>query len=187
APFDLFLSADRETVDLLVKEGLARPDGRLSYGVGQLTVWSPRDQTPPALIKSAIETGKFKIIAMANPTTSPYGRAGSQLLQRLHTPDGLVALQKAGRVVTGENVAQAFQFAHTGNADLAVVALSQVIDLGKGSYWLVPSEWYGPLIQDAVVLGKSPRLENARGFLAFLRSPEIVSLIEGGGYKNGSQ
>ena len=49
------------------------------------------------------------------------------------------ALQE--RLVLGENIAQAYQFVSTGNAELGFVAYSQIREPGKttpGSFWLVP-------------------------------------------------
>ena len=57
--------------------------------------------------------------------------------------------------MTGENIAQTFQFVSTGNADLGFVALSQVMEKGKitgGSAWIIPGTLHEPIRQDAVVL-----------------------------------
>ena len=46
------------------------------------------------------------------------------------------------KLVLGENIAQTWQFASTGNAELGFVALSQVMKDGKiasGSGWIVPA------------------------------------------------
>jgi len=58
----------------------------------------------------------------------------------------------AGKFVVGENIGQTYQFAASGNADLGFVALSQIMQNGKltrGSMWLVPSQLYSPIRQDA--------------------------------------
>jgi Bacterial extracellular solute-binding protein len=58
-----------------------------------------------------------------------------------------------GKLVVGEDISQAYQFVATGNADVGFVALSQVArDPDKGSRWVVPSNLYKPIAQDAVLL-----------------------------------
>ncbi|MGA7180992.1 MAG: molybdate ABC transporter substrate-binding protein [Thiobacillaceae bacterium] len=59
------------------------------------------------------------------------------------------------RFVQGENVTQTFQFIATGNAELGLVALAQVMKDGKiidGSAWIVPPDLYAPIRQDGVIL-----------------------------------
>ena len=48
------------------------------------------------------------------------------------------------KIVTAENITQAYQFISSGNAELGFVALSQVLKDGKidGSSWLVPAKLY---------------------------------------------
>src|SRR5256885_3556029 len=72
----------------------------------------------------------------ANPKLAPYGTAAMEVLNKL----GITA-QVQPRIVMGENIAQTYQFAATGNAQLGFVALSQVMENGKlreGSAWQVP-------------------------------------------------
>ncbi len=79
----------------------------------------------------------FKHLSLANPKLAPYGAAAMQVLDK----QGLTA-QLQPRIVTGENIAQAYQFVASGNAQLGFVALSQVMEDGKitkGSAWVIPS------------------------------------------------
>jgi len=75
-----------------------------------------------------------------------------------------------GRLLRGEDIAQAYQFVASENAELGFVALSQIMRNGKvseGSWWLVPSEMYKPLRQSAVMLSGAKDPAAARAFLAF--------------------
>ena len=86
-------------------------------------------------------------------------------------------------MVQGENIGQTFQFVKTGNADLGLVALSQVIDANgeiEGSYWLVPQTRYTPIDQQAVLLQGTPA---ARAFLEFVKTDRLRSLIQRYGYE----
>jgi molybdate transport system substrate-binding protein len=93
--------------------------------------------------------------------------------------------QVAGRIVQGNNIAQTFQFVETGNAEVGFVALSQVIGKAAKSIWIVPDTLYSPLRQDVVLLKKGSGNEAARAFIAFLRDPAALKVIEKYGYAAG--
>ena len=66
--------------------------------------------------------------------------------------------------MTGNNIGKTFQFVKTGNAEVGFVALSQVYKNGKiteGSGWIVPSKYYQPIRQDAVLLKPLPRASSS--------------------------
>ncbi len=179
APFQVFLSADREKPEALEQAGLGVPGSRFTYAVGALALWSATpgfvDDTPTRLI-----SGAFNKLALANPKLAPYGVAAVEVLEALQ-------LQQVTepRWVVGENIAQAYQFVATGNADLGFVALSQILHQGRikeGSSWLVPPELYSPIRQDAVLLQSATDSEGARALLDYLRSDEVRGIIHAHGY-----
>lgn len=177
APFDAFLSADRKHAVLLEKKGIAVGGTRYTYASGRLVLWSAR----PGYVdrEGKILSAKHKqVIAIANPRLAPYGIAASEVLRKLgNDPE-----TEGGRIVRGENVAQVFQFVDSGNADIGFIALAQLKalkDPGKGSFWLVPQEFYTQIEQQAVLIKDSP---GARDFLRFLREPESQELIRESGY-----
>jgi len=88
----------------------------------------------------------------------------------------------ARKIVQGSNIAQTFQFVETGNAELGFVALSQVIAKNGGSRWMVPTNMYSPIRQDAVLLRGGADSEAAKAFLAFMKGPEAAKVIEKFGY-----
>ena len=84
-----------------------------------------------------------------------------------------------------ENIAQAYQFAASGNAPLAFVALSQVVADGRiarGSGWIVPANLHAPIRQDAVLLNPGAANPAAAAFLAYLRSDAARTLLRAAGY-----
>ncbi|MBC8210238.1 MAG: molybdate ABC transporter substrate-binding protein [Gammaproteobacteria bacterium] len=177
APFDLFFAADSERPVLLEQEGRIIADSRFTYARGKLVLWSPLPQQVDSA-GTVLEQGDFNYLALANPRLAPYGRAAKQLLDE----KGLWK-KLSGRMVQGENIGQTFQFVKTGNADLGLVALSQVIDASgeiEGSFWHVPQDRYAPIDQQAVLLKDKPA---ARAFIAFVKSDQMRSLIQRSGYE----
>ena len=183
APLDALLSADREHVDQLISAGLADSSLRFTYAVGKLALWTrDTDKFKPLDLKS-LERGDYRWLAIANPELAPYGLAAEQALRMLGLWDSLQS-----RIVRGESIAQTFALAETRNADLAFVALSQVIaykDQNAAASFEVPQELYAPIDQDAALLKRASANAAARGFLQFLREPDALRVIQGFGYGTG--
>lgn len=180
APFDVLLAADDETPARLVREGLARSGSQTPYAVGRLILWSPR---PDRVDGSGdiLRRGDFARLALANPKTAPYGAAAIEAMTSLGL---LPALQ--GKFVLGENIAQAYQFVASGNADLGFIALSQVWangQLTQGSGWIVPADLHQPIRQDAVVLTRTAVPAAASALLAYLKGDRARAVIKTYGYQ----
>lgn len=176
APFDAFLSADQDRPRRLVDEGVAIESSLASYAQGQLALWS-RKSSLKLDRKYLLNTNNYKLISMANPRLAPYGQAAIELMSNLGLESSL-----SGSFVVGENIAQAFQFAFSGNADLGLVAYSQAVSpnlQGEGSVWLVPSELHQPIRQDMVLLTDSgPAWE----FAEFMQGTIVRGILLSHGY-----
>lgn len=177
APFDIFLSADDERTKKAVQEGLAVPGSEFTYAIGKLVLWSA---TPGVVDKdgAVLKKGAFAHLALANPKAAPYGAAGEETLKALGVYDAV-----KGKIVTGENIGQTYQFVLTKNAELGFVALSQVIEQRGGSQWLVPQKLYAPIVQDGVLLKHGRNNAVAKGFFAFLKSKQAAEVIKRYGYE----
>ena len=175
APFDIFMAADRVRPDLLVKEGLANPEDYLIFAQGRLALWSGQAGIQPA---DKLKKGDYRKLAIANPKTAPYGVAAMEVLPQL-TGKPL----PTGQLVYGENIAQTYQFAYSGNAQLGIVAWSQIKSApNKGSHYLIPAELHAPISQAMVILKNSSRRQATTAFLTFMKSQEIRDLIRDFGY-----
>ncbi len=179
APFDVFLAADDARPRRLEQEGDIVPGSRFTYAIGQLVLWCGQAGYVDAEGK-VLQKTDWQHIAIANPKLAPYGLAAMQTLDKL----GLTA-QVQPRLVTGENIGQAYQFVRTGNAEIGFVALSQVMGPGQepgGSMWRVPPELHAEIRQDAVLLARGRDNEAARALLAYLRTPAARAKIRSFGY-----
>jgi molybdate transport system substrate-binding protein len=179
APFEVFLSADDEKPARLEAVGATLPGSRFTYAVGRLVLWSADDgliaDGPKVLRK-----GGFAHLAIANPALAPYGAAAVAAMKALGAYDGV-----AGKLVQAENIAQAYQFVATGNAELGFVAMSQVMLDGKlrsGSAWPVPAELHAPIRQDAVVLARAAGNPAAAALVEYLRGDKAKTVISSFGY-----
>jgi molybdate transport system substrate-binding protein len=181
APYDVLLAADQERPKLLEQEGLAVGGSRFTYAVGRLVVWSRHADLIRPSVEETLRQPGIRKLAIANPQLAPYGVAAMQVLAALGAVDEIQS-----RLVTGENVGQAFTLVATGNADLGFVALSQVraaAEGQRGASLEADPAMYAPIRQDAALLRHGAENAAARTFLEWLQGPDARRLIVEHGYR----
>ncbi|MCM2679015.1 molybdate ABC transporter substrate-binding protein [Echinimonas agarilytica] len=170
APFDMFLSADGMRVDDLTQRGLSIGGG-FEYARGKLVFWTPSYMPTLSDLRSWSQQ-----IAVANPALAPYGAAAQQVLD-VHTQ------VKPSQLVMGNNVVQTSQYVATGHVKGALVALSQVKQLGAQHYVNIPLSWHEPIVQKGMILKSSSEPMLAQQFVSFLASKTAQRLIHHEGYE----
>jgi molybdate transport system substrate-binding protein len=182
APFEIFFSADERYVEDLARDGHARDAGVL-YGIGRLALIAPRGGAlaPDATLadlRRALRDGRLRKFAIANPEHAPYGRRAEEALRHAGLWDEI-----RPRLVLGENVSQAAQFALSGSAQGGIVAYSLVLSPRVGDravHALLPADWHSPLRQRAVLLaGASPAAER---FFAHVQAPAARAVLRRYGF-----
>lgn len=179
APFHVLLAADDTTPQRLEQAGFGVPGSRYTYAVGKLVLWSRQ----PGLVDdqgAVLRSGRFERIAIANPKLAPYGAAAIETLTAMGVLESV-----RPRIVQGENIAQAYQFVATENAQMGFVALSQVTIDGKlasGSAWIVPADLHAPIRQDAVLLVNGKGNAAAIALLEYLEGGKARAVIRSYGY-----
>jgi molybdate transport system substrate-binding protein len=182
APFEVFLSADDAYVQRLAAAGRTVGKGAL-YADGRIGLFLPngsRLRADPSLkdLGAAAGDGRLSRFAIANPDHAPYGRAAREALQSAGVWDAV-----RPKLVLGENVAQATQFATSGSAQGGVIPLSLALTpqvRAAGSFTLIPADRHRPLRQRAVLFkGASP---TALAFYDFLQSPPARAVLRRHGF-----
>lgn len=182
APFEVFLAADEEFPDRLAAAGLTR-DAGVVYAVGRLAVFAPSGSpltVDPQLegLARLLRAGTLERFAIANPDVAPYGRAAEAVLRAHGLWDAV-----RPRLVLGENVVQAAQFAATGNAAGGLLAYSLVLApglSGRGSHALIPETDHPPLRQRMVLLERAGSV--AERFYAYVQGATARAILEAHGY-----
>ena len=182
APADVYVSADETFFDGLTSDGLLSPSSRVEVAVGRLAVIVPPGR-PPVDDLQVLGDPTYQVVAMANPDHAPYGAAARSVLQAAGVWPAL-----AGRLVMGENVAQALQYVRTGNADVGLVALSLVVspDSGSGagpSFTVVDPALHEPLLQVGGVVTESGRPDAAAAFLSWLAGAGGRTILQRYGFE----
>jgi molybdate transport system substrate-binding protein len=177
APFEMFLAADEEFPNQLTAAGLTRDAGAV-YAIGRLVVFAPLDS--PLKVDERLEglsrllkAGGVTRFAIANPDVAPYGRAAEAALRKRGLWDAI-----RPRLVLGDSIAQAAQFATTGNAVGGLIAYSLVKEpvlADKGKYALVPRTDHPPLRQRMVLLKRAtPVVEQFYGYMQVAAARAIL-------------
>ena len=182
APFDLFFSADMDYPRQLIKDNQADAASLHEYAVGKLVLWVPTDSPLDVEHRGmqALLDPSVKKISIANPQHAPYGRAAVDALKHGGLYDKL-----ADRLVIGESISQAAQFAESGNAQAGFVALAHASAPSmkeKGKYWIVPAEYYPALAQGVVILSRSSHKREAEEFLKYFKTKPVSATLQKYGF-----
>lgn len=179
APFAVYLSADIDLAQELADEGFGEPGDVFEYAVGRLVVWAADGS--PADVSAGIEgltADAVRTVAIANPEHAPYGRAAESAMDTAG-----VSGQLADKLVLGENIAQAAEFALSGNADAGIVALSLALapDMrDAGTYSEVPLDSFPTLHQGGLLLAGAP--DGAQELVAFIGSERGQQILADYGF-----
>lgn len=182
APFELFLSADSRYIEQLHKAGIIAHDGTL-YAIGKLALVRPKNaawQLDSRFIglKKALAENKIKRFAIANPEHAPYGNRAEHLLKDMHVWQSI-----APKLIYGENVSQAAQFALSGSTQGGIVALSLALApqfKARSEYIEIPDNLYKPLEQRMTLL---PNANKTAGlFFNYLQSHKARDIFKHYGF-----
>jgi molybdate transport system substrate-binding protein len=181
APFDVFLSADIDYPRRLEASGEAERGSLYMYAIGRVVLWTRTDSGIDLRRGlTVLSDPRVRRIALANPDHAPYGRAAVAALRH----EGLYERVRK-KFVLGENISQAAQFAQSGSADVGLLALSLALSptlKSSGAYVDIPGAWHPPIEQAAVVLASSQEKPLARLFIAYLKKPDSVRILQSYGF-----
>jgi len=182
APFDLYLSADLDYAKQLGNKGIADSRTLFTYAEGRLVLWvtagSSIDIDGRGL--NVLTDASVTRVSIANPQHAPYGRAAEAALRSAGIYDAVKP-----KLVLGENVSQALQFAETGAAQVGIVALSLALAppvAASGRYAIVPADAHPRLDQGGVVIKGSKGEASARVFRAFMQDAGGRAVLERYGF-----
>jgi molybdate transport system substrate-binding protein len=176
APVDLFAAANVSYVDELDKKGLIISDSKAIYARGRITLWTP--DTSDIRLQGIADLARPEVmrIAIANPDHAPYGLAAKQALESAGIWDRVKP-----KLVYGDNIRQTFQYAATGNVDVAIVSLSLSKE-NRGRWTLIPEELHQPIDQGLGIVKTTSNEKAARAFIAFLQGPQGQEIMKKYGF-----
>lgn len=179
APFDVFLSADMSFPEDLYKAGFATAKP-VVYASGSLIICSSQNLDLNNWEK-LLQTDQIKKIALANPSTAPYGKAATEVLQRESI------LQKIQpKIVYGESIAQINIYLTTGVADIGFTTEALISDAANKQklYWKrIDPKLYQPIEQGMVILKHAEKNKQAEQFFRYMQSVSARTILKKYGYQ----
>jgi molybdate transport system substrate-binding protein len=181
APYDLFLAANAREPQRLEAQSLIEPGTRKTYARGVLALWAPAAAATVADDpRELLAADRSARVALANPDTAPYGAAAQAVLLAWGLQDSY-----RGRIIQGENVAQAYQYVASGNATFGFVALAQLqnpVQPATGRYWRIDAQLYPPIRQQMVLLKRAADNPAAQALWRYLGAAAVRARITALGY-----
>ncbi len=177
APFDLFLSADRQKPQQLVTDGLAEARSIQTYALGKLSLWLKTCENTDI---SGLNNPEIRKIAIANPKLAPYGLASQQLLKKYRLWRKL-----KDKMIFPENISQVAQMSKIGVVNAALVATANTHTLlsNEGSCFVnIKTNDYPPIEQQLVIMTNTDKKATARQFVQYIMSDQGQTLIKNMGY-----
>jgi molybdate transport system substrate-binding protein len=177
APFEMMIAADEISIQKLAEAGHTRDAGHV-FAVGRLALFAMRGSAlnPAAGLEALhplLAAGRVQRFAIANPEIAPYGRAAEEALRRLNLWEAL-----RPRLVFGENIAQAAQFAMMEGATGGLIAYSLALSpalKARGDFSLVPDALHGPLRHSLALTKRAT--EAAVRVQTWLLSPQAAAVF----------
>ncbi|MDI9350201.1 MAG: molybdate ABC transporter substrate-binding protein [Candidatus Symbiobacter sp.] len=206
APFDVLMAADAETPRQLIAAHLADPTSLTQYAYGRLVLLAAKMVARPS--EQSLRQGEFTRLAVADPTTAPYGRAALEVIGFLK-----LEAQLKPKIVVAGSIAKVYDLVVSQNADLGFVALSEVLarrqpspgqraartterpparlvgvsnqesPLLPANAWLVPESYHRPIRHDAVAILQPVPHPLAKPWVQFLRSAAAQAVFAQYGYR----
>jgi len=175
APFDVFLSADKQRPQRLSDNQLIIENSLQTYTYGKIAFWSATNKLP-TLTSFLLNIPEEQRFAIANPETAPYGKAAKEALISLGVWQKLQS-----KLILGTNISQTFQQVSSQAVTSGIVAYSQ-LKFNSLTGLLIPQQHYQGIEQKLVILKRSKQVENAQQLSRFLLSESVQRQLDKYGY-----
>ena len=176
APVDVFISADAATMDALRKKKLVEESGMIAVATNRLVVVVPGNRK--IAFNSADDLLGMDRIAVADPASVPAGIYARTWLEA----EGLWE-KVAPKTIPLQNVRAALLAVETGNADAAIVYLTDAFSSEKvRKVFDVPGAKSGRIEYPAAVVVGSGKKGEAIRFLRYLTSDKSGAVFEKHGF-----
>lgn len=172
APYDLFISANKDFPDRLFSEGLTTTEPDILFS-GKVFFWSEKEIN--ADISTFLTNGEFRRVAIANPTLAPYGTTAKDWLERADLWGGIES-----KLVFGNAIGQVNHYIFTNAIDAAFTSNSaansnQLKD--KGYWYQVSGAEISLVPYFVVVVGTSESPSESDSFIKHLSTGKSKDLL----------
>ncbi|OIJ08413.1 molybdate ABC transporter substrate-binding protein [Anaerobacillus arseniciselenatis] len=176
APFDVFAAANKKFIENLDEKNLLISDTMKVYAFGRIGLATRADSSLNVENIEQLLKPEVTKVAIANPDHAPYGTAAKQALETAGIWD-----QLENKLVYGRNISDTLTYIETGNAEVAIIALSLVVE-DKVNFSIIDDHMHAPLEQMIAVNNSTKQEEAAREFINFIFGPIGKPIMERYGF-----
>lgn len=177
APVDVLAVADRQTMDQAERLDLLLPGSRAEFAKNTLVLVVPASTQRVIYDLSDLLGADFRRVAIGNPDAVPAGRYAQDALRAAGLWPRL-----QDRLVGTQNVRQALAYATRGEVEAAFVYRSDVHQADERVSVALEVALEPLPVYPIAILRNSNKLEQARRFLAYVRSPAGQALLQRQGF-----
>ncbi len=180
APYGLFMSANMRFPNALYELSVATTKP-IVYAQGALAYLSAKPMDFSRGISIVLDKS-IKKIAIANPTTAPYGKAAVEAMKNANVYESV-----RGKLVYAESISQVVTYALTA-ADIGFIAKSSLYSSTMTEYkenvnWVsVDKQLYKPIKQGIVILKYGENKTQYKAFYDFILSEKAKVIFKKYGY-----
>lgn len=175
APVDVLVSADTDTVQRGIAQGVLDAATRVDIARNRLVLVTPLEGTINTA--EALAQPQIKRIAVGKPASVPAGRYAQQALQAAKL---WVALQP--KLVYADNVRQALDYVARGEVQAALVYATDAQLLPGKVRIAATLAGHDAIVYPAIAVRGSKQAALAQRFITFLRTPAVQELLQRQGF-----
>lgn len=177
APADVLVSADVETLERGLKEGVLDPATRRDVAGNTVVMVVPADAVRPPASLADLAGPSVRRVALGKPASVPVGRYAQQGLQAAGLWEAVSA-----KAVYADNVRQALDYVSRGEVDAAFVYRTDAALLPGRVRVVQTLSGHAPVRYPAAVVRDSRQPALAIAFLDFLRTPDALAVLATHGF-----
>jgi molybdate transport system substrate-binding protein len=172
APVDIFISAGKKQVDVLLEKAIASKDSykELLYNSLVLIVSNNYDKGIKSM--DALKDKDIKL-ALGEVGTVPVGQYAKDYLDNTGLWESLES-----KVVFAKDVKAVLSYVEAGDAEAGIVYYSDAANL-KNSYiaYMIPTEFHKPIVYPMVTIAQSQNANLSKQFIEFLDKQECKDIF----------
>jgi len=182
ASADLFLSAGVKQMTALVDGGFVDTSTRKDLLINKVVLIVPGNSKKDIASYNDVSTNKVSLISLGNSSV-PCGQYAEEIFKSLGIWDAIQS-----KISFGENVKEILSQVESGSVDAGVVYSTDVAT-AVGDVKIAadaPEGSHSPVVYPAAVLSGTKNAKEAKAFLAYLSTPQAVTVFEKIGFAMAS-
>lgn len=179
APVDLFLSASRDKMDILLNKGLIDKNHVKNLLKNDIVLIVPKNENSPVHTLNDLTNSKVKKVSIGIPESVPAGKYAKESLLHTSTWDTL-----QNKIVLAKDVRQVLDYVETGNVDAGIVYHTDALISSKVKIVsTIDESTHSPIIYPVGIVKDTKHIKQAIDFYHFLQTKEAQTIFEKYGFK----